>query len=238
MRTCGTRSRGNELEAAMRKAAPFGAVVLALLSLLLSSCKSAGTTSVPAPSVSLSPRTQASEGIVAVDGPGWSDLGVGGPTRPVGSCHYRKAADGFTLPDPYCTPGAIDETVTQDSIDSTICMKGYSRSVRPPLSLTEPAKFESMREYGAGGSPSDYEYDHLIPLSLGGASVTQNLWPEPNEGSPAQFDPADPYGQNAKDGVEDFLHYAVCHRLVSLRAAQEAIATDWTTAIERVGLTR
>src|SRR5438445_32968 len=84
-----------------------------------------------------------------------------------------------TLPDPKCTPGAIDPTVTQDNIDSTICVSGYTKTVRPPVSVTEPQKLESMKSYGFTDSPSNYEFDHLIPLELGGApDDMKNLWPE------------------------------------------------------------
>jgi hypothetical protein len=41
--------------------------------------------------------------------------------------------------------------------------------VRPPESITEPEKFASMDAYGDRGSASSYEYDHDVPLELGGA---------------------------------------------------------------------
>jgi hypothetical protein len=34
-------------------------------------------------------------------------------------------------PDPHRTPGAINPAVTQDTIASTICVKGWTRTVRP-----------------------------------------------------------------------------------------------------------
>jgi len=44
------------------------------------------------------------------------------------------------LPNPSCTPGAIDPAVTQANIGSTICRAGYIDSVRrPPESQTEAA---------------------------------------------------------------------------------------------------
>jgi hypothetical protein len=39
------------------------------------------------------------------------------------------SADG--LPDPWCTPGAIDPAVTQENLQETICVPDYSKSVRP-----------------------------------------------------------------------------------------------------------
>jgi hypothetical protein len=133
----------------------------------------------------------------------------------------------------------VDSEVTEGDLEATICRPGgWSRSVRPPERLTEPAKLEAMRAYGAAGPASGYEFDHLVPLGLGGASDTRNLWPEPDQGSPAQFDPVDPYGVNAKDGVEDALHEAVCDGRVGLAAAQRAIASDWPQALEELGLGR
>lgn len=153
-----------------------------------------------------------------------------------GSCHYRTAADGYQLPDPGCTPGAVDDSVTQATIQSTVCSSGYTDSVRPPESLTEPAKYASMATYRSPGSASDYEFDHLVPLELGGSSDTHNLWPELDVGPPSQFDSSDSYGKNAKDGVEDRLNAAVCRGQVTLAAAQQAIAVDWTTAEAILGI--
>lgn len=176
-------------------------------------------------------------GIVDVNGTGWTPTGLQGAIPAVGACHYKTAADGYTLPDPTCTPGAINALVTQNNLDTTICRPGgYTSSVRPPVGITEPAKYKMMAAYSARGSASLYEFDHFVPLGLGGASTISNLWPEPEQGNPAQFDPSDPYGANAKDGVEDALHSAVCDGKVTLRAAQNAIVTNWTTALSSLGL--
>jgi hypothetical protein len=179
--------------------------------------------------------TAPSPGVV-VTGRGWTSSGLSGPLPPPGSCHYGTAADGYQLPDPSCTPGAVDAGVTQANIQSTICSSGYTDSVRPPESLSEPAKYASMATYGSRGSASDYEYDHLVPLELGGSSDVRNLWPELDVGPPSQFDSSDSYGENAKDGVEDRLNAAVCRGQVTLAAAQQAIAVNWTTAETNLGI--
>ena len=75
-----------------------------------------------------------------------------------------------------------------------------------------------MADYGDTGTTSSYELDHLVPLELGGANSTSNLWPEPG-GSP-----------NAKDGVESRLRAEVCGGKLTLAAAQQEIASNWTTA--------
>jgi hypothetical protein len=67
-----------------------------------------------------------------------------------------------------------------------------------------------MREYGVGGSMSDYQEDHLISLSLGGHPTDpRNLWPEPN---PRATD---------VDTIEHELNDKVCSGELSLVEAQQ-----------------
>lgn len=138
----------------------------------------------------------------------------------------------MALPDPRCTPGAVDVTVTQANLATTICRPGgYSDSVRPPESLTEPFKEAAVAAYGDVGSLSQYELDHLVPLGLGGASSVANLWPEPDDHPSPGF-------ANSKDVVELDLHDLVCAAVdgrphLPLAAAQTLVAEDWTTAMAR-----
>ncbi len=143
------------------------------------------------------------------------------PQPAPGSCHARGHGL-YSLPDPHCTPGAIDPAVTQGDIGRTICHAGYSESVRPPESVTEPEKRASLRSYGDRRPLHYYEYDHLVSLELGGAANdARNLWPEPG---------ATP---NPKDSLEDRLHALVCDGQMRLAAAQLAIAHDWVAAYRR-----
>ena len=145
------------------------------------------------------------------------------PQPPPGTCHWRTAATGETLPDPNCTPGATNPKVTDATLAATICKSGYTKSIRPPASITKAEKYANAASYGYTGSLSDVEYDHLVPLELGGdPNDARNLWVEPGE-SP-----------NRKDGIEHKLHQRVCDGVLPLPAAQEAIATDWTTALDAV----
>jgi hypothetical protein len=135
-----------------------------------------------------------------------------------GACHAR---DGGRLPDRRCTPGAYDPAVTR----AVLCSGGYSTdSYRAPESQTETFKFsEAYPAYGiAAGTTS--ELDHLIPLELGGANDAANLWPEVGS------------LPNPKDHVEGTLHDAVCSGRVALAAAQRAIARNWETALQRLGI--
>ena len=52
------------------------------------------------------------------------------------------------LPDPARTPGAINPAVTQANIDSTICVRGWTKTVRPLERYTEALKRRQIREYG------------------------------------------------------------------------------------------
>jgi hypothetical protein len=127
------------------------------------------------------------------------------------------------LPDPACTPGVADPRVTQDNIHSTICVSGYTTSVRPPSTYTDRLKRQQIQAYGYGdSSPPDYEEDHLIPLELGGSPTDpKNLWPEPRGGD---------FPASRKDAVENSLHAKVCAGLIMLAAAQVAIARNWELA--------
>jgi hypothetical protein len=147
-----------------------------------------------------------------------------------GECKVRTvdAASGDYLPDPACTPGAIDPAVTQDNLASTICKSGYTTTVRAPVADTDKVKALSLRQYGQTPA-STTEFDHLISLQLGGTNAVSNLWPEPNRaGAPGTTNP--------KDAVETQLNKAVCSHKVTLAAAQNAIAHDWVTAEKDLGL--
>lgn len=123
------------------------------------------------------------------------------------------------LPDPNCTPGATDPRVNQDDIKSTICVSGYTSTVRPPVSVTNKIKVERMQAYGFTDSMSNYELDHFIPLELGGSPDSiQNLFPESY---------ANPYGAKEKDKVENYLHDMVCSGSITLQTAQEEIRSNW-----------
>ena len=146
-----------------------------------------------------------------------------------GSCHYTYVGLD-PLPDPTCTPGAVDPEVTQADIATTICRSGWSDTVRPPEDVTGPEKAASGAAYDYRGPFSTAEYDHLVPLELGGdPNDPANLWLEPNDL------PGATTFHNGKDGLEDVLNRLVCSGRLPLVTAQEAIASDWVTAAQRYG---
>jgi len=129
------------------------------------------------------------------------------------TCHIRGV-----LPDPVCTPGVANPQVTQANIGQTICVRGWTKTVRPPVSFTSALKRQQIVQYGyVDTNPAHYEEDHLISLELGGAPRDpRNLWPEPG---------ASP---NPKDHIENLLHDRVCSGALSLALAQREISTQWT----------
>ncbi len=151
------------------------------------------------------------------------------PQAAAGTCHYRHVG-ADPLPDPRCTPGATNPQVTQATTGSTICRPGYSARIRPPWSVTAAEKVADAAAYGYTDPFATAEYDHLIPLGLGGdPNSPANLWVEPND------NPRATTTANAKDRLEDRLHWLVCRGRLGLATAQRAIATNWVVAARRYG---
>jgi hypothetical protein len=131
------------------------------------------------------------------------------------SCHSIGG-----LPDPNCTPGATNPDVTQTNIQSTICVTGYTGTIRPPSSYTNNLKQQSIRLYGYNDTNmADYEEDHLIALEVGGNPTdVRNLWAQPHYGQYTAFD---------KDKFENYLHSQVCGGQKTLAEAQRELSTNW-----------
>jgi hypothetical protein len=133
-------------------------------------------------------------------------------------------ADG--LPNAKLTAGALNPNVTTGNIKSTICVPNYTATIRPSSYYTNKLKLKQIKEYGyVDKDPKHYEEDHLIPLSVGGAtSDPANLWPEPR------------YGVNhaaKKDVLEAWAHRAVCKGTLNLKVAQDMFATDWVAGYNK-----
>ena len=125
-------------------------------------------------------------------------------------------------------PGLTDPRVTQNNIQTTICVSGYTATVRPPVSYTNKLKADQLKDpkyHDADHTMAHYEEDHLIPLELGGHPTDpKNLWPEPY---------ATQQGARVKDQLEDRLKRLVCAGTVTLQEAQGAIETNWIAAYGR-----
>jgi hypothetical protein len=130
------------------------------------------------------------------------------------------AAQGSSsdYPDSTKTPGMVAAGVKK----ADTCVVGFTTKVRDvPVSLKKKV-FES---YGIPWEEhSGYEVDHFISLVLGGSNDQSNLWPQSYKGT---------WNARVKDRLEVKLHKMVCSGQISLKAAQEAIQTDWIAAFKK-----
>ena len=122
--------------------------------------------------------------------------------------------------------GAINEDVTQANIQQTICVPGWTATVRPSTSYTNGLKAKLLRDQGLRSSDAaKYELDHFIPLSLGGhPRKPENLWLQLWDGI---------WGAKAKDRLEVKLKTLVCKGELTLQSARDAIARDWIAAFRK-----
>jgi hypothetical protein len=122
----------------------------------------------------------------------------------------QRSTAPAVVADPVRTPGVLNPDVTQATIGTTICVQGWTRSVRPPSEYTNALKLRQMRAYGEIGPLSAFQEDHLISLELGGHPTDpRNLWPEP-------------YPRAARvDAIENELNAQVCAGSLTLTQAQE-----------------
>lgn len=129
-------------------------------------------------------------------------------------CAPLAASAGDELP--------INPAVAQDTIAATICVPGWTKTIRPPASYTNRIKIRLLHELELPEELLvDFELDHRIPLALGGA---------PTDPRNLELQPWDEASE--KDAVEGCLARAVCAGKVGLDEARRRIWRDW----RRVGL--
>jgi hypothetical protein len=132
------------------------------------------------------------------------------------------------LPNPQVTPGAINPAVKQSNIYSTICVSGYTKTIRPSSSYTNRIKhsqLDSGYNYRGDTNASDYEEDHLVPLEVGGnPSSIKNLFPQPWLVT---------WNAGKKDRLENKMHSLVCSGAISLAAAQKVFMTNWIAGYQK-----
>ena len=139
-------------------------------------------------------------------------------------------SNGFPIPDPSCTPGAINPTLTADVLRNpafrTSCVRNNT--------TTEAEKNQTYAWYGTPhpehntGPTQTCELDHLISLELGGADTLDNIWPQCGPGGV----PVSQEYFKQKDMVENYLAKQVKDGSIELAAAQKGISTDWTQYLD------
>lgn len=152
--------------------------------------------------------------------PGEMDGGAGA-TMPLAPIVYCRIVDGKA--DRRCTPGALNPNVSQANIHGTICVPGWTATIRPPVNYTNRLKQEQKIVYGETAIPDvQLEEDHLVSLSAGGApSDPRNLFPEPRMGK---------VGQRAadKDVDEHVVQRDICAGRITLQQGQELLLAKWS----------
>ena len=132
------------------------------------------------------------------------------------------------MPNPKLTPGLTNPAVTQKNIGTTICVVGYTKTIRPPVSYTNKLKYDQLHSgYNVQGDMNmrNYEEDHLIPLEVGGhPSSKLNLFPQYYAAT---------YGARVKDRLENKIHLLVCSGKITLKAGQAAFVPDWTVGYKK-----
>lgn len=131
------------------------------------------------------------------------------------------------LPDAVATPGAVNASVTQANIKSTICVSGWTKTIRPSASYTDKLKAVQLKSgtYKSSLPMTAFEEDHLISLEIGGnPRDPKNLWPQHWSA---------PYGAHQKDELENYLHKSVCNGSLKLVDAQTAASKNWVEAYKR-----
>lgn len=148
----------------------------------------------------------------------------GSPKCRVGS------TNGFPMPDPNCTPGAVNPTLTLDVLKDPSFKTGCVRD----QATTATEKRGTYDWYGITppkvnkGAKQVCELDHLVSLELGGADTLDNIWPQCG---PSRAVLKNRYFKQ-KDMVENYLAAQVRAGAIPLKEAQKGIATDWTQYLD------
>ena len=157
-----------------------------------------------------------------------------GVVMPIALAVMASPVLGQTVaPPPYAAflptvPGMPNPLVSQGNIHQTICVSGWTKTVRPPTSYTNKIKHTLMVTLHLSGKASDYELDHELSIEDGGdPSSLSNLWMQPYAGQ---------WGARTKDKIETRLKTLVCNGTIPLVEAQRELMTDWIEAYQsRIG---
>jgi hypothetical protein len=141
-----------------------------------------------------------------------------------------KMSHGYPLPDPSCTPGGVNPTVTVNVLRDPAYRTGCTRN--SGTSAAQKAGtygwYNIAHPSNNTGADQTCELDHLISLELGGADTLDNIWP--------QCGPSDVALKKRffkqKDLVENYLAAQVKAGKIDLAEAQKGIAEDWTQYLD------
>lgn len=138
--------------------------------------------------------------------------------------------NGYPVPDPKCTPGAINTTLTSAVLRNpefrTTCVRNNLTSATQKA--TTYTFYNIAHPDHNQGVMQVCELDHLVSLELGGADSLDNIWPQCG---PSGVVLRERYFKE-KDAVENYLAKQVRDGAMNLQDAQNGIAGDWTQYLE------
>jgi hypothetical protein len=137
-----------------------------------------------------------------VDGRASTPLRTVSSLPPSRSC-TTHTSNGFPVPDPNCTPGAINLTLTievlRDRSFTTKCVRDAATKEEEKATTYE--WYNLPHPSNNSGENQICELDHLVSLEIGGADTLDNIWPQCGPSGvalPQRF-------FKEKDTVENFL---------------------------------
>lgn len=121
---------------------------------------------------------------------------------------------------------SLNPDVTPETISKTICVPGYTKTVRPSVSYTNGVKRKLMRARGIPASDARlWELDHLVALGSGGHPRSlDNLVLQKRDG---------PDGARVKDVFEAKMQKMICAHRIPLATVQNCMYTDWQACANR-----
>ena len=149
-------------------------------------------------------------------------------TMGLSACGAATYSQSSGLPNIKLTPGAINPRVTQATIRKTICVSGWTATVRPRVTYTNQLKYNQLHSgYNLDGdlNMKDYEEDHIVPLEVGGnPSSPLNLFPQPRNIRLSAY---------LKDQLENRMRQLVCSGQLTLKVAQLVFLTNWEKGYQK-----
>lgn len=121
---------------------------------------------------------------------------------------------GVSMPNPALTPGAVATTDT-----TKICLLPDHLATTTIPAATQLQVFTAYRIKNPVVQ-AKYDVGYLVPIGLGGAKTTANMWPAALKGT----------GFFEKDQLDHVMRDMVCHRQLSLGTAQRDLEHNWYVA--------
>jgi|GEM_PF-3018967 len=137
---------------------------------------------------------------------------------------------GFPVPDPRCSPGAVNPSLTLDILKNprfrTDCVRNKATSAT--LKNRTYGWYGTKMPGNNVGAAQTCELDHIISLELGGADTLDNIWPQCG---PSKVSLWNRYFKQ-KDTVENYLAFMVQQGNISMTTAQRGIALNWSQFLD------